>query len=522
MNEISSNLNLVKRNMILNHLANSHESESFNKFVEEVPNLKIEFTFILFKLHCFICENKTIEALDYFKSLSVESVRDFEYYFQVSSSKITAWLKLLIIENFVQIEDQSSLNKAIQFLNTLTEQEETYVSKEYFSSVLLSKSNNKFSKEKFKVFLQDSVYSLDKCFECLEYNKMHNINSLENQSLKQLSRLEVHNEEVMNLILSPDNSALVSVTKGKSLNIYFLKHTGNNSNLFMTHKIDCNSEITNAAWSEDGKKLAVTFKDKSIKILLAASGRILQALKSHTESVSSVVWIKNDKIISSGLDKKVIIWVKSAYSEEFHEKRIFDFEIVSEMLYSKTHNLVVLNAPSINTVIFYCASNYVMIFKLQIDDVVVSMNLSRQDNGGCLLINSSKKTPVLTSYQIVSTINVQESKSYDCLVQRKYFGHRQETFSIKCSYGGPKESFIISGSESAVLHIWSRHKSVPIYTLKSHTAPLNCAIWYHSESSNVDLIISCSDDHLIKIFTLQKKNSIGESTSDFNFIDRSN
>lgn len=521
MNEISSNLNLVKRNMILNHLAQSHEAETFDMLIEEVPKLKVEFTFIIYKLYCLVCEDKITEAFEYFSRLSIDSMDDIKLYLQVNVSRITGWIKLLLIETLIQKPEENSLNKAIQLLNTVNEEEAAFISKEYFGSVLLSKLNKKFSKENFKMLLLDNVYSLDKCFDCLEYNQLHNINSMENQSLKQLSKLEVHTEEVMNLAFSPDSTGLASVTKGKSLNIYSLKYTDKQANLVLTHKLDFSSEITSVAWSEDGKKLAVTFKDKSLKIMQVSNGKIIQSLKGHTESVSSVVWIKNDKIISSGLDKKVIIWVKSVFSEEFKEKRIFEIEIISEMLYSKIHNIVVLSAPSINSIIFYCAKDYVMIFKLQIDDVVVSMNLSRLDDGEYLLINSSKKTPVITSYRIVCTTRSEESNLFDCAVQRKYFGHKQETFSIRCAYGGPQESFIISGSESAVLHIWSRNRSIPIYTLKSHSAPLNCAVWFHSESAKTDLIITCSDDHLIKIFTLKKKNEINENTT-FNFTDRTN
>jgi WD40 repeat protein len=123
------------------------------------------------------------------------------------------------------------------------------------------------------------------------------------------------------------------------------------------------------------------------------------------------------------------------------------------------------------------------------NDAIISTALSKLDKGGYLLINSSKATPVLNLFNLSTK-----------LIERKFFGHRQECFSIKCSFGGEDENFLVCGSEEAKIYVWNRYHSIPILSIKVHSAPVNTVI-FPTNANLSNLIISCSDDHTIKILS---------------------
>ena len=67
---------------------------------------------------------------------------------------------------------------------------------------------------------------------------------------------------------------------------------------------------------------------------------------------------------------------------------------------------------------------------------------------------------------------------------------------IKCSFGGEKDQFILSGSEDYTVYIWERGFSqLPKYKFKGHLGTVNGV-----EMWNYDFIISISDDKTIKIW----------------------
>jgi len=88
---------------------------------------------------------------------------------------------------------------------------------------------------------------------------------------------------------------------------------------------------------------------------------------------------------------------------------------------------------------------------------------------------------------------------------RVYFGHRQESFSIKCNFGGRREQYLTCGSEDAFMYVWSVVNSLPIFKLKLHSAAINSVVWIK------DFVITCSDDRLIKILSSDSEVDFNES-----------
>jgi WD40 repeat protein len=200
--------------------------------------------------------------------------------------------------------------------------------------------------------------------------------------------------------------------------------------------------------------------------------------------VNSVLFYeKETKILSTCLGMKIKVWDLKGNLIDYIKS-----VIVNEILYSDKYDSVFIVAPTIKAIIVYDFSSKSEKDKILINETIVSIAISKLDRGNYLLINISNSTPALILLDISNKTII-----------RKYFGHRQEKLTTKCSFGGYSEKFLICGSDSKEIFIWNRSCSIPVSVIKAHAGCVNTAIWHYSTFSS--LIISGSDDHTIKVFS---------------------
>ncbi len=76
------------------------------------------------------------------------------------------------------------------------------------------------------------------------------------------------------------------------------------------------SEVNSIAFSPDGKYLASSSKDKTIKLWRAESQKEVTTLQGHSESVLSVAFSPEGKYLASGSrDKTVKLWSVESQKE---------------------------------------------------------------------------------------------------------------------------------------------------------------------------------------------------------------
>jgi WD40 repeat protein len=317
--------------------------------------------------------------------------------------------------------------------------------------------------------------------------------------------IENYNEEILNLVYSNSFKYFAAVLKGNDIAFYkinkyvdFLKQGPSNNfeDYLKKSSFDINFQgiiqkaheniITSIQWSKTDKLILTASKDKLIKLFDPITKECKLVISGHDGMVSSVIFVLNEtKIISAGLDYKICMWsLQGANEFSVHVPNV----TITELLYSEIYNILIVISATTNSILFYDIESKTEVDKIPMNDIIISCAISKLDNGVYLLINSSKATPALSLLNLKTKI-----------IERKFFGHRQERFTIKCNFGGESENFIVCGSEDARVLIWSRNHSIPIYAIKAHSSPVNAVIWSHSHLT--DIILSCSEDHTIKILT---------------------
>ena len=329
---------------------------------------------------------------------------------------------------------------------------------------------------------------------------------------KCLLSLEQHNEEIVNIVYSNSCKYFAAILKGNNIIIYGISKTRNCTRKISTDSINNNSltnsdnievvilntilsphnnQINSLQWNLTDTFILTSSKDKMVKLIDPFTGICKLTITGHNEMVSCAIFVENEsKILSSGLDYKVSLWDLSGKIEYSVST---PGVTVSELLYSQALDLIIAVAATTNSILFYNLDNkekgdHTPVDSIHMNDVIISCAISKLDYGRYILVNSSKATPVLNLFKLTN-----EKKE----IERKFFGHRQERFTIKCSFGGTGEKFLLCGSEDANIYVWNRYHSIPIFILKAHSAPVNSVIWAHSDLT--DVLISCSDDHTIKI-----------------------
>ena len=343
----------------------------------------------------------------------------------------------------------------------------------------------------------------DKKFSYFEDHKC----KMEVTPTKLLCSIEKHNAEVLNVVMSNTLNLFAVALKTNEVAIYQLSSTdlkknymtGLNGinidssnakadkynveihliNVFMAHK----DQITCLEWNKNDSILLTASKDKTIKTWNPLKTTTpLQVFEKHENMITSAVWCDNDsKICSAGLDHKVILWNTNGTIIES-----FPTATISEIIYSHKYNVILLVATTSNSILIFDIKTKTEIDKLVMNDTIISIAISKLDNGGMLLVNSSKSAP---------TLNLWDLKKRK--IERKYFGHRQDRLTIRCGFGGENENFLVCGSDDAKINVWSRYHSIPIFEVKYHSASVNAIIWPCKFFNKV--LISVSDDHTIKV-----------------------
>lgn len=248
--------------------------------------------------------------------------------------------------------------------------------------------------------------------------------------------------------------------------------------------------ITCIAWSQNEKYLVTSSNDKTVKLWNPFEGKLLQTFQYHTDIVSCAqFFLGDDKIISGGIDKKMVITSITTGKPTDTEQ----FSRIRQILVSESLKYIIIIPASLNDVTIYDYTTNSVVDSIEELDPIISAEISRYDKGKFLLTNVSKVNANINLY------NIQTKELIN-----KYYGHKQGEYIIQCAFGGRNDEYIICGSEEASIFIWHRKSSIPIHEIKGHTGVVNACCQVYFDGCEKGLVFSVSDDHTLRIWGDEK------------------
>ena len=299
------------------------------------------------------------------------------------------------------------------------------------------------------------------------------------------------NKKYIALGFSNCNISLISVNNSQKRNQI-------NLNLYLTFSANENNNkgyITSLSFSNDEKQLLVSLTSNIIRVYNISNGETIKEYNDlYNSCITSCFYMPNaiNKFFAGGADKRLLLI--DINNNPFLE--IGKFCRIKQILYSEYNNIIIIIPGSISDIICYDLPKNKISFKIEIKEAIIYTNISKSDKGKYILINISQLYPKILLY------NLEKTKTED-----KYYGHMQNNMIIKCSFGGDKDQYILSGSEDSKVYFWERkYPGTPKYIFEGHLGIVNSI-----ELLFNDVLLSVSDDKTLKIWSpkdIEKDNDI--------------
>lgn len=136
---------------------------------------------------------------------------------------------------------------------------------------------------------------------------------------------------------------------------------------------------------------------------------------------------------------------------------------------------------NLQTIHVYNAITHELEFDMELKARPTSVNISQDSRH--LLVNKCDGEAQLID--LVTRSSVQ-----------KFFGHTGGDYLIRSSFGGPNESFVLSGSEDGNILIWHKITGAAIERLHGHLPRCNAVAWSPADPF---MLASCGDDGRVKM-----------------------
>ncbi|MEQ9359127.1 nSTAND1 domain-containing NTPase [Coleofasciculus chthonoplastes] len=122
--------------------------------------------------------------------------------------------------------------------------------------------------------------------------------------MREINRLEGHNDTVTSVRFSPNDKKIVSTSADKTIKLW------NSSDGSLIKTLEGHQDIvTSASFSPNGEIIASTSVDKTIKLWNSSDGKLIKPLEGHNNGIVSATFSPNGEIIASiSKDGNLKLW----------------------------------------------------------------------------------------------------------------------------------------------------------------------------------------------------------------------
>ncbi|BAM42268.1 uncharacterized protein TOT_040000637 [Theileria orientalis strain Shintoku] len=354
-------------------------------------------------------------------------------------------------------------------------------------------------------------------------------------------RLEKHTDEIWDVSVSPNGEFFATASKDESVILWSANPPFELLHRWKVHR----NVVSCVSWSSDSKLLASCGNDGLIVIWSPYCEDYLQKIEPHTAVATSIGWIPNTwKFITAGMDKQMILHEVVFNAEAALSPLSSDLDLLSPQNSapdasflgselspaaaelpksqltlpkaelngtSKREEKVRLSKYRVNSICKWSFESRIRTLAVNmdgtlavfatVDRVLRVWNLATGRES--VPIPESAAITTVTCSRIYNQVLVSVAGQRPVMrlwdinerrIVQTYRGHREDRYVLRATLGGPKESFVVSGSEDAQIYIWNKIFGSLLAVIPAHSSTVNAVAWAH------DRLFSVSDDQTIAIW----------------------
>eukprot|EP00943_MAST-04B_sp_MAST-4B-sp1_P003033 g3033.t1 len=363
----------------------------------------------------------------------------------------------------------------------------------------------------------------------------------ETHKLVPIATLSGHTDRVWSIDFSPDGTLLASCGGDKNVRIWAKEYRQNSS--FEESKWFCLSVLDEAQrrtvrcvkWSHCGRLLAATSFDATTAIWRRVGKEqfeLAAILEGHENEVKAVAWNRADNLLAtSSRDKSVWVWealgdigadgVNGGADDDIDNNIPADFECASVLMGHSQDVKSVVFDPNENRLVSCSYDDTIKVWEEDEDDWYCSETLightstvwsvSFEKTSKRLVSGSDDCTCIIWKKQEESGDDNEDSNLTNDRNNSKWVqdtvlkGHHDRSiYSVNWSPLNDKIASV-GADDRICIYDANADKEVEIICKleKGHASDINGVTWHPKEKN---ILATCGDDYVVKIWNLQKKN----------------
>lgn len=294
----------------------------------------------------------------------------------------------------------------------------------------------------------------------------------------------------------------------------------------LDYTMRCHAGLAQAKFSPDGEWIATASSDKTAKIFVASTGKLVHTLVGHLAGISAISWSPDSRILATGSDDKTIRLWDLVTGEQCMQPWAKHSNYVFSLAFSPRGNMLASGSFDEALFLWDARTGHMMRSHPAHSDPIGSVDFTPDGtliascssdgliriwdtgSGQCLRtivddaaaskvthIRFSPNGKYILAWTLDNCIRLWDYVAGTC--KKTYQGHKNEKYSIGGGFGvHGGQAYVVSPSEDGSIVFWDVKSKQVLQEIKAHDSKL----MYVDVDQSRERILSASDDGIVQVW----------------------